>query len=95
MDTLELRKNLKQKLDTLSLNELKELWQFTEFLQYKNQNYSQKEDYLKEKKTMTVIEKMGGDCQLFFEGKDNLSDRDIRKQIIADKIKMKYETKSN
>ncbi len=93
MNTLELRNNLKQKLDTLSLHELEELWQFTEFLQYKNQNSFPEEGHLKEKKPATVIEKMGGDCQHFFEGQENLSDRDIRKQIIAEKIKMKYETK--
>lgn len=93
MDTLELRNNLKQKLDTFSLHELEELWQFTEFLQYKNQIYSPDEDPLNEKKPATVIDKMGGDCQDFFEGQENLSERDIRKQIIAEKIKMKYETK--
>lgn len=39
----------------------------------------------------TVLERLGGIPKHLLNGENNLSDRDIRKQIIVDKIKQKYE----
>lgn len=41
--------------------------------------------------SQTVLERLDGIPKHLLNGEENLSDRDIRKQIIADKLKQKYE----
>lgn len=41
----------------------------------------------------TVLERLGGIPENLLEGPEDLSDRDVRKQIIAEKIKQSYEQK--
>lgn len=40
--------------------------------------------------SQTVLERMGGYPKNFLEGSGNLSDRSVRKQIIAEKIRAKH-----
>jgi len=75
MNTLEIRTHIDQKLTTLTPEQLTTVWNFLESL-----------DPPQEKQPpQTVIEKMGGYPE-FFEGSSDLSDRDIRKKIIAERI---------
>ena len=39
----------------------------------------------------TIIERMGGMPEYFFEGHENLSDRDVRKKVIAERIRQNHE----
>lgn len=41
----------------------------------------------------TIIERMGGMPDYFFEGPENLSDRDVRKETIAKRIRQSHEAK--
>ncbi len=41
----------------------------------------------------TVLERMGGYPKHFLEGSGNLSDRNVRKKIIADKIRAKHQAR--
>lgn len=43
------------------------------------------------KQSETVLERLVGVPQNLLDGQANLSDRDIRRKIISDKIKQKYE----
>lgn len=47
----------------------------------------------KPKSSQTVLERMGGYPKLFLEGSGNLSDRNVRKKIIADKIRAKHQAR--
>lgn len=42
--------------------------------------------------TETVLERLGGIPENLLNDQENLSDRDIRKEIIAEKLKQKYES---
>lgn len=42
--------------------------------------------------TKTVLERLGGIPENLLNDQENLSDRDIRKEIIAEKLKQKYES---
>lgn len=44
-------------------------------------------------KPQTVIERMGGYPQFLLEGTGNLSDRDVRKKAIADKIQARHQAR--
>ncbi|WP_055076359.1 hypothetical protein [Pseudanabaena sp. 'Roaring Creek'] len=41
----------------------------------------------------TVLERMGGYPQYFLEGSGDLSDRNVRKKIIAEKIRAKHQAR--
>lgn len=41
----------------------------------------------------TVLERMGGYPKFLLEGAGNLSDRDVRKKAIADKIKARHQAR--
>ena len=47
--------------------------------------------WLQLKEPETILERLGGVPKNLLEGPENLSARDIRKQIIAEKIKQKYD----
>jgi len=44
-------------------------------------------------KPQTVLERMGGCPQFLIEGSGNLSDRDVRKKAIADKIQARHKAR--
>jgi hypothetical protein len=44
-------------------------------------------------KPQTVLERMGGYPKFLLEGAGNLSDRDVRKKIIADKIQARHKAR--
>ena len=82
MNTVEIRAYINQKLSRLSQEQLNSVWQFIDSLESatKNENRNKK----------TVLERMGGYPASFLEGSENLSDRDTRKKIIADRIQQRH-----
>lgn len=87
MNTLEVQTKINQKLSRLSPEQLGIVWNFLESLETSSipveENTSRK----------TILERMGGypDCLLDEDDQDeNLSDRDVRKKIIAERIQEKY-----
>ncbi len=44
-------------------------------------------------KSQTVLERMGGYPKFLLEGSGNLSDRDVRKKAIADKIQARHQAR--
>jgi hypothetical protein len=44
-------------------------------------------------KPQTVLERMGGYPKFLLEGTGNLSDRDVRKKLIADKIQARHQAR--
>jgi len=78
MNTLEIRTHIDQKLTTLTPEQLATVWNFLESLDRQEQP------------PQTVLEKMGGYPE-FFEGSSDLSDRDIRKKIIAERIQQRHQ----
>jgi len=79
MNTLEIRTHIAQKLTTLTPEQLTTVWNFLESLDPQEQQLPQ-----------TVLEKMGGYPE-FFEDSSDLSDRDIRKKIIAERIQQRHQ----
>jgi|GEM_PF-5260495 hypothetical protein len=43
----------------------------------------------------TVLERMGGYPKFLLEGTGNLSDRDVRKKTIAEKIQARHQTRTH
>ena len=43
----------------------------------------------------TVLERMGGYPQFLLEGSGDLSDRDVRKKAIADRIQARHQTRNH
>ncbi|MGK7931148.1 MAG: hypothetical protein AB4041_06910 [Microcystaceae cyanobacterium] len=85
MNSLEMRTKINQKLSNLSSEKLNSVLEFLESLESPTFNNNPS--------SPTVLEKMGGYPESLLESQGNLSDRDIRKQIIADKIKQKHQTR--
>lgn len=79
MNTLEIRTHIHQKLTTLTPEQLTTVWNFLESLNPQEQQPPQ-----------TVLEKMGGYPE-FFEGSSDLSDRNIPKKIIAERIQQRHQ----
>jgi hypothetical protein len=85
MKTLEIRTKIHQKLDNLSPEQLNSVWEFLESLESPiepNKNPQK-----------TVLEKMGGYPKSLLSGTGNLSDRDVRQKIIAEKIQNKHQNR--
>lgn len=85
MNTLEMRTKINQKLSNLSPEQLNSVLEFLESLESLIQNHSPS--------SQTVLEKMGGYPESLLESTGNLSDRDIRKHIIAERIQKKHQTR--
>ena len=83
-----------EKIDKLPLDKQQEVLDFIEFLQSKVELIENSETTNKTQQKI-VIEKMGGYPKFLLESSGNLSDRDIRKKIIADKIKEKHQKRHN
>ncbi|MDJ0658914.1 MAG: hypothetical protein QNJ42_05425 [Crocosphaera sp.] len=75
------------KLSNLSPEQLNTVLKFIESIETLEENNKTQQK--------TVIEKMGGYPKFLLESSGNLSDRDIRKKIIADKIKEKHQRRHN
>ncbi len=87
MNLLKLQTTINQKLSNLSPEQLNTVLEFIESIEIlETTNKIQPQ---------TVIEKMGGYPKFLLESSGNLSDRDIRKKIIADKIKEKHQKRHN
>ncbi len=85
MNTLEMQTRINEKISKLSPEKLHSVLEFLESLESPIPNNQPSEK--------TVLEKMGGYPKSLLESQENLSDRDIRKQIIADKINKKHQTR--
>jgi hypothetical protein len=83
MNTVEIRAKINQRISNLSPEQLNSVWSFLESLEFPgtNNNINQQ----------TVLERMGGKPESLLEGTGNLSDRDIRKKIIANRIQEKHQ----
>ncbi|MDJ0728686.1 MAG: hypothetical protein QNJ33_01715 [Crocosphaera sp.] len=87
MNSLKLKTTINQKLSNLSPEQLNTVLKFIESIEpLEAKNKTQQK---------TVIEKMGGYPKFLLEGSGNLSDREVRKKIIADKIKEKHKKRHN
>ncbi|BBC26435.1 hypothetical protein [Pseudanabaena sp. ABRG5-3] len=53
----------------------------------------QKNTAISPSSSQTVLERMGGYPKHFLEGSGDLSDRNVRKKIIAEKIRAKYQSR--
>jgi hypothetical protein len=77
------QKQLLEAIGQLSDRDIPLVLQFISSLQTNNQP----------KSAQTVLERMGGCPKHFLEGSGNLSDRNVRKKIIADKIRTKHQAR--
>lgn len=82
------------KIEKLPLDKQQEVLDFIEFLQSKVESIENSETINKNQQK-TVIEKMGGYPKFLLESSGNLSDRDIRQKIIANRIKEKHQKRHN
>ena len=88
MNTLEVKTKINQKLSRLSPEQLGVVWNFLESLE------TSSVPVMEETPRKTILERMGGypDCLLDEDDQDeNLSDRDVRKRIIGEKIRQKHQ----
>lgn len=76
---------LLQAIANLSDQEIPIVLQFISSLETQANNYPTK--------PQTVLERMGGYPKFLLEGSGNLSDRDVRKKAIADKIQARHKAK--
>lgn len=84
MNTNTIKNRLIEKINTLSEEKLSSILSFIEGLE----NGSDQEET--EEKS-TVLERLGGVPENLIKGGGNLSDRDTRKNTIAQKMKQKYD----
>ncbi len=84
MNTIEIHKKINQKLSHLSPEQLGSVWEFIESLESGTEKINQDS-------TKTILERMGGYPQHLLEGSGDLSDRDYRKKIIAEKVRQKHQ----
>jgi hypothetical protein len=79
------QQQLLQAIGNLSDQQIPIVLQFISSLETEVNNYPSK--------PQTVLEKMGGYPQFLLEGTGNLSDRDVRKKMIADKIQARHQAR--
>jgi hypothetical protein len=77
------QQQLLQAIGNLSDQQIPIVLQFISSLQTEVNNYPAK--------PQTVLERMGGYPKFLLEGTGNLSDRDVRKKLIADKIQARHQ----
>lgn len=85
MNTLEVQTKINQKLSRLSPEQLGVVWNFVESLE------TASVPVMEETPRKTILERMGGLPEFSLHGGKDLSDRDVRKKIIAEKIKEKHQ----
>ena len=79
------QQQLLQAIGNLSDQQIPIVLQFISSLETEVNNYPTK--------PQTVLEKMGGYPQFLLEGTGNLTDRDVRKKMIADKIQARHQAR--
>jgi hypothetical protein len=79
------QQQLLQAIGNLSDQQIPIVLQFISSLQTEVNNYPTK--------PQTVLERMGGYPKFLLEGTGNLSDRDVRKKLIADKIQARHQAR--
>ena len=79
------QQQLLQAIGNLSDQQIPIVLQFISSLETEINNYPSK--------PQTVLEKMGGYPKFLLEGTGNLSDRDVRKKLIADKIQARHQAR--
>jgi hypothetical protein len=79
------QQQLLQAIGNLSDQQIPIVLQFISSLETEVNNYPTK--------PQTVLEKMGGYPKFLLEGTGNLSDRDVRKKLIADKIQARHQAR--
>jgi hypothetical protein len=85
MQTTSPHKQLLQAISNLSDRQIPVVLQFISSLETQSDDYPTK--------PQTVLERMGGYPQFLLEGSGNLSDRDVRKKAIADKIQARHQAR--
>ncbi|MFM7573314.1 MAG: hypothetical protein ACKO4S_09310 [Snowella sp.] len=79
------QQQLLQAISNLSDQQIPIVLQFISSLETEVNNYPTK--------PQTVLERMGGYPKFLLEGTGNLSDRDVRKKLIADKIQARHQAR--
>jgi len=79
------QQQLLQAIGNLSDQQIPIVLQFISSLETEVNNYPTK--------PQTVLERMGGYPKFLLEGTGNLSDRDVRKKMIADKIQARHQAR--
>jgi hypothetical protein len=79
------QQQLLQAIGNLSDQQIPIVLQFISSLETEVNNYPTK--------PQTVLERMGGYPKFLLEGTGNLSDRDVRKKLIADKIQARHQAR--
>jgi len=79
------QQQLLQAIGNLSDQQIQIVLQFISSLETEVNNYPTK--------PQTVLERMGGYPKFLLEGTGNLSDRDVRKKMIADKIQARHQAR--
>jgi hypothetical protein len=79
------QQQLLQAISKLSDQQIPIVLQFISSLETEVNNYPTK--------PQTVLERMGGYPKFLLEGTGNLSDRDVRKKLIADKIQARHQAR--
>jgi hypothetical protein len=79
------QQQLLQAISNLSDQQIPIVLQFISSLETEVNNYPSK--------PQTVLERMGGYPKFLLEGTGNLSDRDVRKKLIADKIQARHQAR--
>jgi hypothetical protein len=79
------QQQLLQAIGNLSDQQIPIVLQFISSLQTEVNNYPTK--------PQIVLERMGGYPKFLLEGTGNLSDRDVRKKLIADKIQARHQAR--
>lgn len=85
MNTLEVQTKINQKLSRLSPEQLGVVWNFVESLETSSIPVTE------EAPRKTILERMGELPEFSLHGGKDLSDRDVRKKIIAEKIRHKHQ----
>jgi hypothetical protein len=85
MQTISPHKQLLQAIANLSDQQIPVVLQFISSLETQVNNYPTK--------PQTVLDRMGGYPQFLLEGAGNLSDRDVRKKAISDKIQARHQAR--
>ncbi|MFP4133571.1 MAG: DUF2281 domain-containing protein [Halothece sp.] len=90
MNTNPIKNRLLEKINTLSEEQLSSILSFVEELENKSDDQKNSQSP-KSEKNLTVLERLGGVPKNLIKGGGNLSDREVRKKTIAQKIKQKYD----
>jgi hypothetical protein len=80
MNLPESRQKLNQKISTLTQEQIDLLWQFIETI----------ESQTSPSQRQTVLERMGGYPKFLLSEREDLSEREIRRQILSERIQQRH-----